>query len=83
MCIAAFGMIDAFCAIALQICPMVCDHDIIKVQVHMFLRHIQPSKVMTMENQGILAITGSSAIICNRLEVPNCQRNYPFSKFTS
>ena len=43
----------------------------------------QPSKVMTVENEGILAITRSSAIICNRLEVPNRQGNYPFSKFTS
>ena len=43
----------------------------------------QPSKVMTVENEGILAITRSSAIICNRLEVPNREGNYPLSKFTS
>ena len=43
----------------------------------------QPSKVMTVENEGILAITRSSAVICSQLEVPNRQGNYPFSKFTS
>ena len=35
------------------------------------LGNFQPSKVMTVENEGILAITRSLAIICNRLEVPN------------
>ena len=39
--------------------------------------------VKGVEKKGILAITRSTAIICNRLEVPNRQGNYPFSKFTS
>ena len=39
----------------------------------------QPSKAMTVENKGILAITRPSAIICDQLEVPNGQGNYPFT----
>ena len=34
---------------------------------------------MTVENEGILAITRASAIISNQLEVPNRQGNYPFN----
>ena len=34
-----------------------------------------------LENEGILAITRSSAIICNWLEAPNRQGNYPFINY--